>query len=63
MNERIKQLAKEADIQLDYFGLGSCPDGGNPDVGKFAELIVLEVLSKVDSRWSVGDIKQHFGIE
>lgn len=42
MNTKIKELANKAGIQLDYFGVGYCADGGNPDVVKFAELIIKE---------------------
>lgn len=42
MNEKIKQLAEQANIKLDYFGYGADIDGGNPNVSEFAELIIKE---------------------
>jgi hypothetical protein len=42
MNERIKQLAEQANIKLDYFGNGIDIDGGNPNVSEFAKLIIKE---------------------
>jgi len=44
MNERIKDLALQANIKLDYFGYGVDIDDGNPNVAKFAELIINDVL-------------------
>ena len=69
MNERIKELAKQADIKLDYFGYGVDIDGGNPNVSKFAELIVRECIGIVKEYSEDGPhcqcqmIKQHFGVE
>lgn len=48
MNERIQELAEQAGIQVDYFGLGSCDDGGNPDIEKFALLIVQECVAQCE---------------
>ena len=44
MNERVKELAKKAEIKIDSFGYGSDVDGGDPNVAKFAELIINDVL-------------------
>ena len=71
MSERIKELANKAGIQLDYFGLGSCADGGNPDIEKFAELIVRECAEVADNadatrqKWEgIGKyVREHFGVE
>ena len=75
MNERIKELAEQAGIRLDFFGLGSCADGGNPDIGKFAELIVRECCDILTDNVEValnasgspvypeGLIREHFGVE
>ena len=60
MNERIKELAKEAGlIQYDT-------DGKMEDVEKFAELIVRECAQKLENDGMVEvamEIKQHFGVE
>jgi hypothetical protein len=57
MNERIKELATEAELELTI------------ETKKFAELIVAECASIVDlyGRWILYDklavkIKQHFGV-
>jgi hypothetical protein len=75
MNERIEAIAKEAGINLDYFGYGSCTDGGNPNVKKLAELIVKECaaickeqrdplnLNYKPSEKFAEAIKQHFGVK
>ena len=64
MNERIRELAKEAGlIQYDT-------DGKMEDVEKFAELIVRE-CAKVSENYACGamplsialSIKKHFGVE
>jgi len=68
----LEKIAKQAEIHLDFFGLGSCMDGGNPDIGWFAELIVRECAEFADEHNSevegvtlgVGKaIKRHFGVE
>lgn len=51
MNERIEELAKQAGIHLDYFGLGSCDDGGDPDIGMFAELIIRDTINALRQEW------------
>ena len=71
MNERIRELAKEAGlIQYDT-------DGKMEDVEKFAELIVRECVNqcdllldhKISSEWARGThdcsraIRKHFGVE
>ena len=73
MNERIKELALQAGIHLDYFGLGSCADGGNPDIGELTELIVKECVevgaqaflkdNRIVPVFPANQIKQHFGVE
>ena len=62
MNERIKELAKQAGCSIDGMGYGE----GN--VEKFAELIVLECAKRVDyweSRQGehTDDILKYFGVE
>ena len=42
MNEKIKELAKQADCSIDSFGLG----GG--DLQKFYHLIVLECIKAIE---------------
>jgi hypothetical protein len=46
MNPRIRQLAKQAGLDDDMFPLD---EWDNPELEKFAELIVLECLSVVKS--------------
>ena len=67
MNERIKELAREAGLIAPY---GSDREGLRDfDYRKFAELIVRECAGKVD--WILAEggktqgdlIKQHFGVE
>lgn len=74
MNERIREFVKQA--QLDD---PMCPidEWDNPELEKFAQLIVQECLDVVESRRSRGtvevckqeckavmaEIKHHFGIE
>lgn len=72
MNEKIKELAKKSDIKIDYFGYGFDVDGGNPNVEKFAELIIKECMVLSDLPHSVDGkyddflpsqmIAQHFGV-
>ena len=58
MNERIRELAKQAvsGIQADFY---------IPDVfkEKFAELIVKECLGFCQSEMDCREIKKHFGVE
>lgn len=63
MNERIRELAKQADIKLDYFGYGVDIDGGNPNVSKFAELIVRECAKAAGGVHGYRDILEHFGLK
>lgn len=78
MNEKIKELAKQANINFSRVGiLDGDPNGVAKFVGyskmeKFAELIVkecIEVIEKQKAKMSYGptfvieDIKQHFGVE
>jgi len=59
MNERIQEIEKQSYVDAD------AGDGVYQrfSMEKFAQLLVNNVLSKVGDRWSIGDIKQHFGIE
>ena len=66
MNERIKQLAKQAGYLPDSFGIGHWD---MPECKKFAELIVRE-CADVGSKFSMAhpediryQIKRHFGVE
>jgi hypothetical protein len=73
MNERIKQLAEQADDYAD--NKIQMPGEYHPDWHdirdeKFAELIVRECIGIVKQRWINPDedviaeeIKQHFGVE
>jgi len=62
MNERIKELAREAGL------LAYNPEGPPTKLEKFAELIVKECADYVDSAVSDGGVdgrslKEHFGVE
>ena len=65
MNERIKQLAREAGL------LAYNPEGPPTKLEKFAELIVRECSNYVNSRIpgnievsaTVAKMKKHFGVE
>jgi hypothetical protein len=68
MNERIKQLAREAGL------LAHNPDGPPTKLEKFAELIVQECVAQCEknkdhewlgsgSKLSAFNIKEHFGVE
>ena len=68
MNERIKELAKEADVWIDENMLFN--DMLNSKTEKFAELIVRECMEVV--KWTpsifpndeyVKNIKEHFGVK
>ena len=65
MNERIRELAEQAELNLELQSL---------KVEKFAELIVAECLDIVEDeddgsadtkaiRWAMIRIKKHFGVE
>ena len=65
MNERIRELAKQAGYQEDMFGLGHWD---MPECRKFAELIVRECVDYYRSQ--VGETSEphtrtleHFGVE
>ena len=66
MNERIKELAEQATKKYDR--LGNEIPFAQPDLEKFAELIVGECVGIADEYDGVGStivnrIKQHFGVE
>jgi hypothetical protein len=77
MNERIKQLAKQADVWVDEDMLFH--DILNPKTEKFAELLLKECMELVSATrdlaiedgWNVdeamstviNDIEEHFGVE
>ena len=67
MNERIKELAREAGLIAPY---GSDREGLRDfDYRKFAELIVRECVEQIinrersDGEWYQDDIFKHFGVE
>jgi hypothetical protein len=74
MNERIRELAEQATKKYDR--LGNEIPFAQPDLEKFAELIVLEMCKELDkAQWDKGEdwicadgtriipqIKQHFGV-
>jgi hypothetical protein len=72
MNERIKQLAIEANlIHAEQSDISICYEGWNystDNLEKFAELIVKECAAEADKcaergSWMAGyRIKQHFGV-
>ena len=74
MNERIKQLA----VQADAYAWQQIDEGANYDeqpryfAEKFAELIVRECAGLLDGEWekeilcgsdAAGILKQHFGVD
>jgi hypothetical protein len=67
MNERIKQLAEQATKKYDR--LGNEIPFAQPDLEKFAELIVKECAKVADiadenkCEWIGGNILTHFGVE
>ncbi len=76
MNERIKQLAKQAGAQISTHTLTSYPvqyresiNLWDDNIEKFAELIVREMLVTCEEHpaWTgrmIGEqIKEHFGVE
>ena len=72
LNERLKELIKLSDLDDDMF---SVDDGWeNPDLKKFASLIVKDCIALIENEasqyaepvWAVelvNDIKDHFGVE
>lgn len=73
MNERIRQLAEQAGMTDDKFGLFFAKDRHEEgvDLEKFAELIVGECMGVVEDAVNhrepastyVGKIREHFGVE
>ena len=78
MNKRMRELAEQAGMLRDKFGLyqdARDPDDG-VDLEKFAELIVQEAIAVVSKRYKgdynredmellrcIEDLKKHFGVE
>ena len=65
MNERIRELAKQAGYSKDMFGVGHWD---MPECKKFAELILKECADYAEYQLQIGGtnadkIKQHFGVE
>jgi len=58
MNERIRELAEQANLQLD-----NLPDDTFIPLEKFAELIVRECIANCDDLNSMKYIANHFGIK
>jgi hypothetical protein len=73
MNERVLELAEQAGMTNDKFGMYFAKDKHDEDgvdLEKFAELLVRECIGIVKQRWINPDedviaeeIKQHFGVE
>ena len=68
MNERIRELVRESN--LDLYGLGKERHRWEYTVEKFAELIVRECAKQVDNYWDEFEngyadkkILEHFGVE
>ena len=65
MNERIRELAKQNNIDITIDGMGF----GEGDVEGFAELIVLECCEAMQDEdsyygsWMTAVLKRHFGVE
>jgi hypothetical protein len=65
MNERIKQLVKQAGVDDDMFPID---EWDNPELEKFAELIVRECANR--ATWAQdtgeadvgGEVLKHFGV-
>jgi hypothetical protein len=64
MNERIKELAKQAGYTKDMFGVGHWD---MPECKKFAELIVRECTNflkdTMDDHFAAEQLEEHFGVE
>ena len=58
MNERIRELAEQANLQLD-----NLPDDTFIPLENFAELIVRECIANCDDLNSMKYIANHFGIK
>ena len=76
MNERIRELAAQADLvrilneHAHEYGNGMFENTPYPELEKFAELIVRECADIAaknqaeDMNWNIGEIiKEHFGVE
>jgi hypothetical protein len=72
MNERIRELAEQAGMHRDKFGMyfaGDKHDEDGVDLEKFAELIVRECCEVAHCNFHVdgltlgGILKEHFGVE
>ena len=73
MNERIEQLAEQAGMTIDKYGLARDAETGledGVDIYKFARLLVLECIAMADefeievNRSGLVDrMKEHFGVE
>jgi|688.fasta_scaffold2213608_2 hypothetical protein len=67
MNERIKELAEQANITIVPESFDDASRSWNETMEKFAELIVRECAELIDAeeiQSSYGDyLKQHFGVE
>ena len=73
MNARVLELAEQAGMTNDKFGMYFAKDKHDEDgvdLEKFAELLVRECIGIVKQRWINPDedviaeeIKQHFGVE
>jgi hypothetical protein len=64
MNERIKELAKQASIHLDDNGdIIWSKTRYNSEVEKFAMLIIRECMDECGDITSARNIEEHFGIE
>ena len=67
MNERIKELAEQADVPKEYsFVEGATVWKTDPSIERFAELIVKECIDYCGENLSKtvgGALKIHFGVE
>jgi hypothetical protein len=72
MNERIRELLEQADINIDSFQFSGTPIKyivDEPSLEKFAELIIRECAKVADiadensCEWIGGNILTHFGVK
>ena len=66
MNERIKQLAKQAGMRFDRFGMvipTTLAVQETVNLEKFAELIARECADLVADDDNAFDVLKHFGVE
>jgi hypothetical protein len=66
MNERIRELAAQADVWCDQNVAQGSPDYNNVWEHKFAELIIKACCQKLENDGMVEvamEIKEHFGVE